>query len=137
MPARVSTGDRDAVRRQIRWCAAVQTLVCSSCAKTGEPTEMPFAVSTRVGPRNHILGVARVRKESHFWEVIFGRARRYRPPASLDYCARSIFSTLFAREQRRCDLWLPVICSSASESAVRLTVSALQMISLYCIVYIC
>jgi len=67
MPARVSTGDRDAVRRQIRWCAAVQTLVCSSCAKTGEPTDMPFAVSTRVGPRNHILGVARVRKESHFF----------------------------------------------------------------------
>jgi len=27
MPARVSTGDRDAVLRQIRWCAAVQTLV--------------------------------------------------------------------------------------------------------------
>jgi len=26
MPARVSTGDRDAVLRQIRWCAAVQTL---------------------------------------------------------------------------------------------------------------
>ena len=25
MPARVSTGDRDAVLRQIRWCAAVQT----------------------------------------------------------------------------------------------------------------
>jgi len=27
MPTRVSTGDRDAVLRQIRWCAAVQTLV--------------------------------------------------------------------------------------------------------------
>jgi len=27
MPARVSTGDRDAVLRQIWWCAAVQTLV--------------------------------------------------------------------------------------------------------------
>jgi len=26
MPPRVSTGDRDAVLRQIRWCAAVQTL---------------------------------------------------------------------------------------------------------------
>jgi len=26
MPARVSTGDRDAVLRLIRWCAAVQTL---------------------------------------------------------------------------------------------------------------
>ena len=26
MPARVSTGDRDAVLRQIRWCAAVQIL---------------------------------------------------------------------------------------------------------------
>ena len=27
MPPRVSTGDRDAVLRQIRWCAAVRTLV--------------------------------------------------------------------------------------------------------------
>jgi len=27
MPPRVSTGDRDAVLRQIRWCAAVQTPV--------------------------------------------------------------------------------------------------------------
>jgi len=26
-PPRVNTGDRDAVLRQIRWCAAVQTLV--------------------------------------------------------------------------------------------------------------
>ena len=31
MPPRVSTGDRDAVFRQIRWCAAVQTLVNCHC----------------------------------------------------------------------------------------------------------
>jgi len=31
MPPRVSTGDRDAVLRQIRWCADVQTLVDSHC----------------------------------------------------------------------------------------------------------
>ena len=31
MPARVSTGDRDAVLRQIRWCAAVQALVNCHC----------------------------------------------------------------------------------------------------------
>ena len=31
MPARVSSGDRDAVLRQIRWCAAVQTLVNCHC----------------------------------------------------------------------------------------------------------
>ena len=31
MPTRVSTGDRDAVLRQIRWCAAVQTLVNCHC----------------------------------------------------------------------------------------------------------
>jgi len=32
MPARVSTGDRDAVLGQMRWCAAVQTWleVCDS-----------------------------------------------------------------------------------------------------------
>jgi len=28
-----------------------------SCAKTDEPTEMPFSVWTRVGPGNHILGM--------------------------------------------------------------------------------
>jgi len=27
-----------------------------SPAKTAEPIEMPFAVWTRVGPRNHVLG---------------------------------------------------------------------------------
>jgi len=31
MPPRVSTGDRDVVLRQIRWCAAVQTLVNCHC----------------------------------------------------------------------------------------------------------
>jgi len=31
MPARVSTGDRDAVLRQILWCAAVQTMVNCHC----------------------------------------------------------------------------------------------------------
>jgi len=31
MPPRVSTGDRDAVLRQIWWCAAVKTLVNSHC----------------------------------------------------------------------------------------------------------
>ena len=27
-----------------------------SCAKTAEPTEMPFGIWTRVGPRKHVLG---------------------------------------------------------------------------------
>ena len=31
MPPRVSTGDRDAVLRQIRWCEAIQTLVNCHC----------------------------------------------------------------------------------------------------------
>jgi len=37
MPPRVSTGDRDAVLRQIRWCAAVQTLVNSQCKLEENP----------------------------------------------------------------------------------------------------
>ena len=37
MPARVSTGDRDAVLRQIRWCAAVQTLVNCHCQLEENP----------------------------------------------------------------------------------------------------
>ena len=37
MPARVSTGDRDAVLRQIRWCAAVQTLVNCHCQLDENP----------------------------------------------------------------------------------------------------
>ena len=37
MPPRVSTGDRDAVIRQIRWCAAVQTLVNCHCQLEENP----------------------------------------------------------------------------------------------------
>jgi len=37
MPPRVSTGDWDAVLRQIRWCAAVQTLVNSHCKLEENP----------------------------------------------------------------------------------------------------
>ena len=37
MPPRVSTGDRDAVLRQIRWCAAVQTLVNCHCQLEESP----------------------------------------------------------------------------------------------------
>ena len=37
MPPRVSSGDWDAVLRQIRWCAAVQTLVNSHCKLEENP----------------------------------------------------------------------------------------------------
>jgi len=37
MPARVSTGGRDAVIRQIRWCEAVQTLVNCHCKLEEDP----------------------------------------------------------------------------------------------------
>ena len=37
MPLCVSNGDRDAVLRQIRWCAAVQTLVNSHCKLEENP----------------------------------------------------------------------------------------------------
>jgi len=37
IPPRVSTGDRDAVLRQIRWCAAVQTLVNCRCQPEDNP----------------------------------------------------------------------------------------------------
>jgi len=37
MPPRVSTGDRNAVLRQIRWCAAVQTLVNCHCKLEENP----------------------------------------------------------------------------------------------------
>jgi len=37
MSPRVSTGDRDAVLRQIRWCAAVQTLVNCHCELEEDP----------------------------------------------------------------------------------------------------
>ena len=80
MPPRVSTGDRDAELRQIRWCAAVQTLVNSHCkleenpvgnvepmqlvvqyltqaafklanlAKTAEPIAMPIVGTDSCGP---------------------------------------------------------------------------------------
>jgi len=37
MSPRVSTGDQDAVLRQIRWCAAVQTLVNCHCKLEENP----------------------------------------------------------------------------------------------------
>ena len=37
MPPRVSTGDRDAVLRQIRWFAAVQTLLNCHCQLEENP----------------------------------------------------------------------------------------------------
>ena len=37
MPPRVSTGDRDAVLRQIQWCAAVQTLINCLCKLEENP----------------------------------------------------------------------------------------------------
>jgi len=37
MPPRVSTEDRDAVIRQIRWCADVQTLVNCHCQLEENP----------------------------------------------------------------------------------------------------
>ena len=37
VPPRVSTVDRDAVLRQIRWCAAVQTLVNCHCKLEENP----------------------------------------------------------------------------------------------------
>jgi len=37
MPPRVSTGDWDAVLRQIRWCATVQTLVNCRCQLEDNP----------------------------------------------------------------------------------------------------
>jgi len=49
MPARVSTGDRYAVLRQIRWCAAVQSLV--NCHRqleenpVGNVEPMPMCIS--------------------------------------------------------------------------------------------
>jgi len=48
MPPRVSTGDRDTVLRQIRWCAAVQTLVNRHCKleenPVGDVNSMQFIV---------------------------------------------------------------------------------------------
>jgi len=38
-------------------CLLVTT---TSCAKTDEPIEMPFGVWTQVGPRNSVLGRARI-----------------------------------------------------------------------------
>jgi len=37
MPPHDSPGDRDAVLRQIRWCAAVQTLVNCHCQREKNP----------------------------------------------------------------------------------------------------
>jgi len=39
-------------------CRSVcQSITLMSCAKTAEAIEMPFALKTRVGPRNHVLDI--------------------------------------------------------------------------------
>ena len=52
MPPRVSTGDRDAMLRQIRWCAAVQTLVNCHCKLEENPIgnveQMQFVVQAAI-----------------------------------------------------------------------------------------
>ena len=53
MPACVSTGDRDAVLRQIRWCAAVQTLVNCHCQL--EDTQLHRAGFKCVGALGRII----------------------------------------------------------------------------------
>ena len=54
MPPRVSTGDRDTVLRQIRWCAAVQTLVNRHCKleenPVGDVNSMQFIVQYLTQP---------------------------------------------------------------------------------------
>jgi len=41
------------------------------CAKTAEPTDMPFWMKTRVGLRNHVLGVVQIPQgKGHFSEVV-------------------------------------------------------------------
>ena len=49
MPARVSTGDRDAVLRQIRWYAAVQTLVNCHCWLEENPVGVLSDHTTALG----------------------------------------------------------------------------------------
>ena len=49
MPPRVSTGDRDAVLRQIRWCSAVQTLVNCHCKLEENPVGSAAAAAANGG----------------------------------------------------------------------------------------
>jgi len=62
----------------LAWSVYVAYCLClllttMSSAKTDESIEMPFEVRTRVDPRNHVLGVARIPREGAFF--------RGRPPA--------------------------------------------------------
>jgi len=52
MALRVSTSDRDAVDRQVRWCAAVQTTVNCHCQLHVEPVKftMQYLTQTAVKP---------------------------------------------------------------------------------------
>ena len=55
MPPRVSTGDRDVVLRQIRWCAAVQTLVNCHCGNV-EPVQLVVQYLTQAAIKLPIAG---------------------------------------------------------------------------------
>ena len=45
---------RPVVTDRVAWSVALSVTVASP-AKTAEPIEMPFALRTRVGPRNRVL----------------------------------------------------------------------------------
>jgi len=57
MPPRVSTLDRDAVLRQIRWCAAVQTLVNCHCKLEENPVWTVEPIKLKLFERYHQLAV--------------------------------------------------------------------------------
>jgi len=78
-------------------CLYISLLVTSvSRAKTDKPIEMPFG-AVDSSPRYRALGGTRVPTE----KGTFGVTLRH-----VQIRLRSIFSTLFARGQQRCDLWL-------------------------------
>ena len=59
-------------RLGVAWSVFVLDTIVNH-AKTSEPIEMPFALVSRVCPRNHVLdGVQIHRGKGHYWRTIWG-----------------------------------------------------------------
>ena len=109
MPPRVSTGDRDAVLRRIRWCAAVQTLVNCHC----QLEENPVGDVEPMQCKNTTLYDVRCRKvlksfrcgsasnvDREYAEVSNVFRREYEKLGSMSSVTQSLFTLI--REERKC-----------------------------------
>ena len=92
-------------------CSVVCVCVCvcllvtiASCAKTAETTDMSCGLWTPGDPSNRVLD------DCPDSPTVGGTSRGRVKKRHAQTCPQSIFSTVFAKGQQRCGLWLPACC---------------------------